>query len=244
MIIVSLSVISLLVLVLALALAYRALLQHRIARTIAIRTPDGIAASRFVQIGSIQQWIHIRGEDRANPILLIVSGHGLSMSAFAPLLRSWEQHFTVVLWDRRGIGKTMSRTGKVGSETWTLDLLAEDDIQVTQFLCQYLRKPKVILVGLSQGTAIALLMVKQRPDLFHAYVGTGQIVDMLRNEAISYQTAVEHARTANDPKALKQPFSSSRARTTYSPRLRWPRSILPLSQHQPKRWSYSKVAGI
>jgi pimeloyl-ACP methyl ester carboxylesterase len=97
----------------------------------------------------------------------------------------------------------MSRTGKAGSETWTLDLLAEDGTQVTQFLCQRLRQQKVILVGHSQGTAIALLMMKRRPDLFHAYVGTGQIVDMLRNEAISYKTAVERARTINDAKALK-----------------------------------------
>jgi pimeloyl-ACP methyl ester carboxylesterase len=202
-IIVFLSLIGLLALVLASVLTYRVLLQRRIARALTIRTPNGIVERRFVQIGGIEQWIHIRGEDRANPILLIVSGHGLSMSAFTPLLRSWEQHFTVVQWDRRGIGKTMSRTGKAGSETWTLDLLAEDGIQVTEFLCQHLCQQKVILVGLSQGTAIALLMVKQRPDLFHAYVGTGQIVDMLRNEAISYKTAVERARTSNDTKSLK-----------------------------------------
>lgn len=203
MIIVFLCLASLLALALVSALVYRATLQRRIARSLVIRTTDGITEGRFVRIGGIEQWIQIRGEDRKNPVLLIVSGHGLSMSAFTPLLRSWEQHFTVVQWDRRGTGKTMSRSGKAGSETWTLDLLTEDGLRVVRFLCQHLRQEKVILVGHSQGTAIALSMVKQWPDLFHAYVGTGQIVDMQRNEALSYETAIEHARTANDAKALK-----------------------------------------
>jgi pimeloyl-ACP methyl ester carboxylesterase len=195
--------VGLIALVFTSALMYRAIRQRRTSQTLAIRTQSGIAEGRFVPINGTEQWVHIRGEDRSNPILLIVSGHGLSMRAFAPLFRAFEQHFTLAQWDRRGIGKTMIRHGKTGSETWTLDLLAEDGIQVAEFLCQHLRQPKVILVGLSQGTAIALLMVKRRPDLFHAYVGTGQIVDMLRNETISYQTAIEHAQATNNTKALK-----------------------------------------
>jgi pimeloyl-ACP methyl ester carboxylesterase len=46
-------------------------------------------------------------------------------------------------------------------------------------------------------------MVKRRPERFHAYVGTGQIIEMLRNEIITYATAVERARAAHHTRALK-----------------------------------------
>ena len=203
MIIVFLSLVGLLALVLALALMYRALLQHRAARVLTIHSTSGIDEGRFVHIGGCEQWVQIRGADRTNPILLIVHGHGLSMGAFTPLLRAFEQHFTVVQWDRRGVGKTGSRSGKADSQTWTLDLLADDGLAVTEFLCRRLQQDKVILLGHSQGSAIGLLMVRRRPERFHAYVGTGQITEMLRNEIITYATAVERARTAHHTRALK-----------------------------------------
>src|SRR5262249_30875588 len=142
------SVVALIALVVASALGYRALRQRRTSQTLVIRTQSGVAEGRFILINGAEQWVHIRGEDRSNPILLIVSGHGLSMRAFAPHFRTWEQRFTLAQWDRRGIGKTMIRHGKKGSQTWSLDLLAEDGIQVAEFLCQRLRQEKVILVGL------------------------------------------------------------------------------------------------
>jgi len=188
---------------LACLFVYRALRQRLNARALTIQSPNGIAEGRFVPIGSIDQWVQIRGEDRANPILLIVSGHGLSMGAFTPLLRSWEQHFTVAQWDRRGIGKTLSRNGKANSQTWTLDRMVADGIDSAEYLCRHLGQEKVILVGLSQGSALGLLMIKRRPDLFHAYVGTGQIIDMLRNETVSYGTAIERARATHQTRALK-----------------------------------------
>src|SRR5262245_29779081 len=90
-----LSLVGLIALVCISALTYRALRQRRTSQTLAIRTPSGIAEGRFVPINGTEQWVDIRGEDRGNPILLVVSGHGLSLRAFAPLFRSWEQHFTL-----------------------------------------------------------------------------------------------------------------------------------------------------
>src|SRR5262245_33868538 len=109
-----LSFVGLIALVFTGALVSRALRQRRTSQILAIRTQSGIVEGRFVPINGTEQWVHIRGEDPSNPILFIVSGHGLSMRAFAPLFRSWEQHFTLAQWDRRGIGKTMIRHGKTG----------------------------------------------------------------------------------------------------------------------------------
>ena len=47
-----------------------AFLRARNARDYAIATRNGIDEARYVEVGGIQQWITIRGEDRDNPVLL------------------------------------------------------------------------------------------------------------------------------------------------------------------------------
>ena len=100
------------------ALGYRAYRQHETAEQLAISSPAGIAEGRFVELGGIPQWITIRGEDRANPVLLILAGGpGNSLVPLAPLFRAWERDFTVVQWDQRGAGRTYGRNGSEIIET-------------------------------------------------------------------------------------------------------------------------------
>src|SRR5262245_26132102 len=91
-------------------LAYRADRQAQAAKVLAITTKNGIQEGMFISIGGIVQWVTIRGEDRNNPIILLVhGGPGLTTSPVAVWLRAWEKHFTVVHWDQRGAGKTYGR---------------------------------------------------------------------------------------------------------------------------------------
>jgi pimeloyl-ACP methyl ester carboxylesterase len=188
---------------LAAGLAYRAVRRRRVAKTLTIATGNGIVEERFVRIGRIDQWIGIRGEDRDNPVLLVVhGGPGSPYSIFTPLLRSWERHFTVVHWDRRGAGKTLGRNGKSGCGELTFDRMVEDGIEVTEFLRRHLHKDKVILLAGSMGTLIGVPLVQRRPDLFSAYVGTDQYVNMAHNESQSYQLMLERLRVAGSAKAI------------------------------------------
>lgn len=43
-------------------------LRGRHARDYAVATPNGIDDARYVEVGGIDQWITIRGEDRNNPV--------------------------------------------------------------------------------------------------------------------------------------------------------------------------------
>jgi pimeloyl-ACP methyl ester carboxylesterase len=89
-------------------LAYRKVRQRRVAKSLMIDTPNGIVEKRYVRIGGIEQWIQIRGENRTNPVLLVVhGGPGWPNATFTLPLRSWEKHFTVVQWDQRGVSKTL-----------------------------------------------------------------------------------------------------------------------------------------
>jgi pimeloyl-ACP methyl ester carboxylesterase len=151
--------------------------QSKNAKELQINTTNSIVEGCYVKIGGIDQWITIRGEDRNNPVLLFIhGGPGSTYSIFSPLLRSWEKHFTIVHWDQRGAGKTFRNNGKDGSGTITFDRLAQDGIEVTEYLRDKLGHQKVIIIGSSVGSLIGVMMAKLRPDLFYAYVGTDQNV--------------------------------------------------------------------
>ena len=83
-------------------LVWRKARQRRVAKALEITTPNGIVEQRFVRVGGIDQWIQLRGEDRDNPVLLILHGGPGWQRGVHPALRPWEQHFTVVQWDHRG----------------------------------------------------------------------------------------------------------------------------------------------
>jgi len=184
-------------------LAYRKSHQRKVAQALVINTPNGIVEERFVRVGGVDQWIQIRGEDRDNPVLLVLhGGPGWPNAVFTHPLRPWEQHFTVVQWDHRGAGKTLGRIGKVGSGEMTFSRRVTDAIELVEFLRNYLRKDKVILLAESMGTLTGLPLVNQRPDLFHALVVTDLYVDLARNEARKYEMTLERLRTADNTKAV------------------------------------------
>jgi pimeloyl-ACP methyl ester carboxylesterase len=184
-------------------LAWRNARQRRVAKALEITARNGIVEERFVRVGGIDQWIQIRGEDRDNPVLLVLhGGPGWPNAVFTLPLRSWERDFTVVQWDHRGVGKTLGRTGKARSGEMTFDRRVADAIEVIEFLRQYLNKDKVVLLAESMGTLTGLPLVKRRPDLVHALVATDLYVDMAANEAGKYQLTLERLRGAGNAKGV------------------------------------------
>jgi pimeloyl-ACP methyl ester carboxylesterase len=184
-------------------LAWRKARQRRAARALVIDTPNGIVEQRFIKAGGIDQWIQIRGEDRDNPVLLVLhGGPGWPNAVFTLPLRSWERHFTVVQWDHRGAGKTLGRNGKAGSGEMTFDCRVADAVEVIEFLRRHLGTDKVIVLAESMGTLTGTPLVKRRPDLVHALVVTDLYVAMVANEARQYQLTLERLRAAGNAKGV------------------------------------------
>lgn len=184
-------------------LLYRKQLQRRAARALVIDTPNGILEERFLLLGGIEQWIQIRGENRDNPILLILhGGPGWPNATFTVPLRSWEKYFTLVQWDQRGAGKTLRRNGKAGSGEMTFDRRVSDAIELIDFLREELGKERVILLAESMGTLTGIPLVKRRPDLFSACVVTDLYVDMAQNENLKRQRTLERLRAVANTKAI------------------------------------------
>lgn len=172
----------------------------------AIDTTKGIDEGRYVPIGGIEQWITIRGQDRANPVLLFLHGgpgdvtNPWSFSIFAP----WEEHFTIVQWDQRGAGRTLKKSGPGVAPTITVDRMAQDGIELAEYLRQHLKKDKIIVVGHSFGTILGMRMVRARPDLFYCYVGAGQVSDETRNYAAAYDALLKKAQTTGNQQAINE----------------------------------------
>ncbi|MCK1995301.1 alpha/beta hydrolase [Peribacillus muralis] len=187
---------------LLLSLILRKRNQRENAHNLCIHDTNSINEEGYVKIGGIEQWVTIRGEDKSNPVLLIVhGGPGSTYSIFSPLLRPWERHFTLVQWDQRGAGKTFKKNGRTGSGSITLDRLAEDGIELAEYLSSKLSKEKVILLGSSVGSLTGVIMAKLRPDLFYAYVGTDQ--NAPDPEFLSYKLAIDALNSGGNKKGLR-----------------------------------------
>jgi len=129
----------------------------------------------------------MRGQDKRNPLLLFV--HGGPASPMAPVAwmfqRPLEEYFTVVQYDQQASGKTCvaNDTARLGN-TIRIAQYMSDVLELTEFLRQKYGKGKVLLVGHSWGTVVGMQAALQRPDLFYAYVGIGQVISTRENEAI------------------------------------------------------------
>jgi pimeloyl-ACP methyl ester carboxylesterase len=74
--------------------------------------------------------------------------------------------------------------------------MSQDGIELSEFLREHLRKDKIILLGHSWGSILGIHIVKKRPDLVYAYVGTGQVANMQKSIAIGYAYLLERAERA------------------------------------------------
>ena len=188
-----------------------------------------IQEAKYVTLGGIEQWITIRGADRANPVLLLIhGGPGDAQSALRSTYAVYEKDFTIVQWDQRGAGRTYLKNPNSPPVPERVEL---DGIELAQYLCAYLTKKKILLLGHSWGSHLGVEMVQRRPELFAAYVGTGQVGSWRANVRAQFDFMLAKSRLANDrqkvklmeaigtpdPTDAKQYFSWWRMRNPYMP---------------------------
>ncbi|MFZ7095125.1 alpha/beta fold hydrolase [Luteimonas dalianensis] len=169
--------------------------------------PDGVQETYPARIGGIDQWISIRGQDRANPVILFV--HGGPATPTIPSLwqfqRPLEDYFTMVNYDQRGAGKTYAANDPDAvSDTIHVQQFVADLIEVAEHTRDKLGKDKLVLMAHSWGTIPAMHAARQRPDLFHAYVGIGQVINVRDNERLSIAWGLEQARRHGNAEAVAE----------------------------------------
>ncbi|AWZ07467.1 MULTISPECIES: alpha/beta hydrolase [unclassified Streptomyces] len=183
--------------------AHRALRRAQAAKALRIDSPQGIDERGFVRIGGIDQWISVRGEDRANPVVVeIHGGPGAANSIYTARTRSWERHFTLLRWDMRGAGKTFGRGGPEGQGEATFERLYEDVLEVTHHARRLLGAERVVLLANSYGSAFGLRLARAHPELYSAYVGTDQNIHTGGRDTSAYDALLERLRAAGKHKQV------------------------------------------
>jgi pimeloyl-ACP methyl ester carboxylesterase len=169
----------------------------------AAQAPLALDEGLFIDVNGVEQWITIRGARADNPaILLLHGGPCIAMSGLAPLFAEWEQHYTIVQWDQPLSGSTAVKNFGADPGAVTIERFVRDGIAVAEYARQRLGKGKVVLLGNSWGTLLGLEMIRKRPDLFSAYVGTSQAVSGLRGGKAGYDLGLKAARDRNDQQAI------------------------------------------
>ncbi|HEX8817803.1 MAG TPA: alpha/beta hydrolase [Terriglobales bacterium] len=182
--------------------------RKRNAADYAIATPNGIDQAQYLKIGGIEQWVTVRGENRDNPVVLVL--HGGPGDCTNPWgyagFRTWVKNYTIVQWDQRGAGRTLGRNGASSAEMVTIDRLVQDGIELADALRGSMRKEKekVILFGHSWGSVLGLLMAKKKPELFQAYVGTGQVGLPAGAYDVAFDALLAKAQASGDSRAIRE----------------------------------------
>ena len=89
------------------------------------------------------------------------------------------------------------------STLWTAPFLTperyiEDAHTLVLLLRQRFDQEKVYVLGESWGSALGIMLVQRYPELFHAFIGTGQMVAFLENDQLCYDFALDWAQARGD----------------------------------------------
>jgi len=162
-----------------------------------------IASLERVKIGEVNQYILIRGKSIFSPVLLFLHG-GPGMPAMYlahAFQRPLEEHFVVVQWDQRGAGKSFNED--IPIETMNVEQFISDTVELAQILKERFGQEKIYLVGHSWGSYLGMLIVERHPELFHAYIGIGQVAGE-KSQVIQIQDEFirQQAQASNNQEAL------------------------------------------
>ncbi|MFO7681218.1 MAG: alpha/beta hydrolase [Chloroflexota bacterium] len=166
--------------------------------------PGSITELTTIDVNGSEQALMIRGYDRDKPILLYLSGGPGQSSLPWPrvLFEELSQDFILVGWDQRGTGKSYAALDP--DENLTLDQTIADTIAVTNYLRERFDEGKIYLLGESWGTTLAVLAAQQRPDLYHAIIGSGQMVSQSETDRRLYYDVLDYAEQTGDEAVTNQ----------------------------------------
>jgi pimeloyl-ACP methyl ester carboxylesterase len=160
--------------------------------------PGSIAEVGTVRIGGHDHGMVIRGHNVDNPVLLYLAGGPGQSDLVYPrvLLTGLEQDFTVVSWDQRGTGTAYA--GLDPTSSFTLDAAVSDTVEMTNYLRQRFDEPKIYILGESWGSTLGVLAVQQHPELYYAYIGSGQMVSQRETDRRLYHDMLAYADRTGD----------------------------------------------
>ncbi len=172
-----------------------------------ITAPNGVDERIYVPLGGQAQYLRIRGEDAANPVLIWLHGGPAGADSYANYVftQYLVEHYTVICWDQRGCGRTYfrNRAADPSNETATFAQAQADLDALVDYARDRFPSAPTVLVGHSYGSLLGSAYARTHPEKLAAYIGVGQTVT-LESEDYSYADALSRARAAGDDTAAME----------------------------------------
>lgn len=178
----------------------------------AVQIPVAIDTMLTPDIGGINQAVEIKTDDTNKPILLFLSGGpGSSMikgaDRFTTILKT---RFTLVQWDQRDAGKTLALNPSPTQPS--VAQMENDTLEVIRFLTKELKQEKIYLLGSSWGNVLGFSIVRNHPELLHAYFASNPVVSQLASEQELLATLKIHFKdnpvASKELAGVKSPFKT------------------------------------
>lgn len=165
----------------------------------------GISVVKELKIGGIKQYILIEGQDRTAPACLFLHGGPGSPFPFGVSSRSLYLEITrccvAVYYDQRGAGKSYHKD--IDPQTMNIEQFIADANEVVDYVRNLLNQEKLFLVGNSFGTIIGTELAHRFPEKFHAYIGLGQVANIIEGQHLAYVWLLKQAEANQDAKMVR-----------------------------------------
>lgn len=158
-----------------------------------IDTENAIQESAYVEIGGIEQYLQIRGEDSENPVILwIHGGPGFPLTYLDYYYQTGlEKDYTIVCWEQRGCGRTYYRNES--NDKMNIEQMLADTDEIIDYLRKRFKREKIIIIGQSWGTVLGMNYIHIHPEKAAAYIGVGQITNFSQGKIYAAECAIKKA---------------------------------------------------
>jgi len=96
-------------------------------------------------------------------------------------------------------------------------VMKNDVVEMSNYLRKRFGKEKIFILGHSWGSVLSIPVALEHPELYYAYIGTGQVIDVPRAERLGY----EHTLLEAEKMGIKKAVAELRALEPYPPPGPW-----------------------
>lgn len=154
-----------------------------------------------LELNGFEHQISIIGDENKPILLFCHGGPGTPTMSF---LRNWSKPlydmFTIVTWDQRGTGRSISRD--LDKSTLNIKTIIKDTHAITDYVKKRFNINKIFIMGHSFGATVALQVIHERPEDYLAYFSVSQFINTEQNERLCYEFVLGEAQKNNDKKII------------------------------------------
>ena len=163
-----------------------------------------IDSTKVFLIGGIKQVVKLQGRDISKPLLLFLhGGPGNSVMHYAhKFTNRLQEHFVVVQWDQREVGKTLALNKS--PDPLSVAQFEADTHALIDTLLNLFDRPKLYLAGHSWGTHLGFYIAINYPELLNAYIAICPMVNQLESERIILSLMKEKAERNGNKAAARE----------------------------------------